>query len=315
METTEQPQGNEQAKKKKIIVIVAVVALLLLCACGIAFNDGEGEPRESLNLAVGNDAQNLRVGEAAEIAGVKIAVTDISDGPQDRSGKITTRIEIAVDNVSDSSFTLKKGHFVVHEIGKSSKLSDVSVSETDEIGYSEKIDSGKQKTVAMYVRAGDVGSIRYQEDILSDPLAIWKTEAQLGYEQEQVEREAAEQVLREAAEEERRLADEVAEEERRIAQEARDAKNAPKVALNAKLSLDSAWEAAAAYGKREYPAGFKLHYIIGKLAEEPLDEDTWFLKAECTVTNEYGTKLKGLVCEIKVTGTTDNPTVTHFRVY
>lgn len=39
------------------------------------------------------------------------------------------------------------------------------------------------------------------------------------------------------------------------------------------------------------------------------DEDTWFLKATCTVNGEDKT------CEAKVTGTTDAPEVIFFDVY
>lgn len=84
--------------------------------------------------------------------------------------------------------------------------------------------------------------------------------------------------------------------------------------LDAKLDCTTAWIAAEQYGKYEYPYGFKLHYIVGRLAEEPADENTWFLKAECTVENAYGNKLKG-TCEAKVTGTTDNPKVVSFYCY
>ncbi len=84
--------------------------------------------------------------------------------------------------------------------------------------------------------------------------------------------------------------------------------------LDSKLSAASAWIAAEQYGKLEYPYGFKLHYYMGVLAEEPVDDNTWFLKAECTVENAYGNKLKG-TCEAKVTGTSDNPKVISFYCY
>lgn len=84
--------------------------------------------------------------------------------------------------------------------------------------------------------------------------------------------------------------------------------------LEAKLDPIDAWEAAQSYGKKQYPYGFKLHYLVGRLAERPEDDNTWFLKATCTIENEYGNKYDAN-CEAKVTGTTDNPVVTYFVVY
>lgn len=84
--------------------------------------------------------------------------------------------------------------------------------------------------------------------------------------------------------------------------------------LSSKLSATYAWTAAAEYGKNEYPYGFKLHYIKGKLAEKAVDENTWFLKATCTVTNGYNASME-MECEAKVTGTNDNPEIIEFNVY
>lgn len=80
--------------------------------------------------------------------------------------------------------------------------------------------------------------------------------------------------------------------------------------LDAKLDSIDAWQAVQRYGKDMYGPDFKVHYIIGRLAEEPWDEDTWFLKAECDV---YGNS--GYTVEAKVTGTTDSPVVFDFNVY
>lgn len=85
-------------------------------------------------------------------------------------------------------------------------------------------------------------------------------------------------------------------------------------ALSAKLDTGAAWTAVEDYGEVQYPYGFELHYLMGKIAEEAYDENTWFLKAECTVTNESGAEVEG-TCEAKVTGTTDAPQVTEFTVY
>lgn len=85
-------------------------------------------------------------------------------------------------------------------------------------------------------------------------------------------------------------------------------------ALADKLDPGASWTAAEDYGENQFPYGFELHYLTGKIAEEAYDEDTWFLKAECTSTNESGAKVDG-TCEAKVTGTTDSPEVTEFTVY
>lgn len=85
-------------------------------------------------------------------------------------------------------------------------------------------------------------------------------------------------------------------------------------ALSAKLDTGASWTAVENYGETQYPYGFELHYLMGKIAEEAYDENTWFLKAECTVTNESGAEVEG-TCEAKVTGTTDSPQVTEFTVY
>lgn len=86
-------------------------------------------------------------------------------------------------------------------------------------------------------------------------------------------------------------------------------------ALNEKLSSGHAWQAVEAYGVLLYPYGFKLHYIVGVLALEAEDENTWYMKATCDVTNEYGATMKDLACEAHVTGTSDNPEVVDFTVY
>ncbi|MCR5452474.1 MAG: hypothetical protein K6F00_07610 [Lachnospiraceae bacterium] len=64
----------------------------------------------------------------------------------------------------------------------------------------------------------------------------------------------------------------------------------------------------------EDPYGFKLHMVNGRLAEQALDENTWFMKYYCTVTNEYGQKIEQN-CEAKIKGPEDHPTVYDFYVY
>ena len=84
--------------------------------------------------------------------------------------------------------------------------------------------------------------------------------------------------------------------------------------LENNLEVGTAWITAENYGEELYPYGFELHYLMGVIAEEAEDENTWFLKAECTVTNQYGAEMDA-TCEAKVTGTTDSPEVTYFEVY
>lgn len=82
-----------------------------------------------------------------------------------------------------------------------------------------------------------------------------------------------------------------------------------KDALSEKFYVGDAWTAASKYGQQEYGDGFELHYLKGKIAEEAQDENTWFLKAECTLDGE------DMTCEATVTGTSENPEVTEFNVY
>ena len=84
--------------------------------------------------------------------------------------------------------------------------------------------------------------------------------------------------------------------------------------LENKLSAIAAWNAVEDYGESQYPYGFELHYIMDRLAEEAVDESTWFLKATCTVTNAYNAEVEA-TCEAKVTGTSDNPQIASFSVY
>ncbi len=85
-------------------------------------------------------------------------------------------------------------------------------------------------------------------------------------------------------------------------------------ALVDKLDSAAAWESAEDYGEMMYPNGFKLHYITGKLNQSASDENTWFLKAEATITNTSGDK-RDVICEAYVTGTTASPEVVDFIIY
>lgn len=80
-------------------------------------------------------------------------------------------------------------------------------------------------------------------------------------------------------------------------------------ALSEKLNLGTAWNIAEKYGKQEYGKSFDLNYLTGKIDASANDENTWFLKAECSID---GTKK---TCEAKVTGTTSNAEVISFDVY
>ncbi len=86
--------------------------------------------------------------------------------------------------------------------------------------------------------------------------------------------------------------------------------------LTKKLTTSAALAACRAYGKQQYPYGFKTHDIAGVIQDfTPSDDNTWFYKATVDVTNEYGATAKGLNYECYVTGTTENPQVSGFNVY
>ena len=84
--------------------------------------------------------------------------------------------------------------------------------------------------------------------------------------------------------------------------------------LNSKLDEYVAWNYVELYGKKKYPYGFKLHYMLEKYAATAEDENTWFLKAGCTVTNAFGAKAD-LTCEARISGTESNPKIVSFSVY
>lgn len=90
--------------------------------------------------------------------------------------------------------------------------------------------------------------------------------------------------------------------------------NAERILTN-KLHPTDAWTALKMRGEKEFPAGFKLKMVTGTLAEEAIDEDTWFLKANCDVINSAGVRNKNAVCEAEITGTNDAPKVISFNVY
>jgi len=83
--------------------------------------------------------------------------------------------------------------------------------------------------------------------------------------------------------------------------------------LAANIDPSVAVSAVELYGKQQYPAGFSINMINGKLAEEPIDENTWFIKYTAEV-KYYGQK-QTVNCEAKVKGPESNPTVYDFKIY
>lgn len=79
--------------------------------------------------------------------------------------------------------------------------------------------------------------------------------------------------------------------------------------------VSDAWAAMERYGDQLYPYGFKLNMITGMLAEDQIDENTWFLKSYCQIKNEYGTWLKNQNAEAYVTWNGSTWVVDSFYVY
>lgn len=85
--------------------------------------------------------------------------------------------------------------------------------------------------------------------------------------------------------------------------------NEAEEALKEKLSPENAWTAADRYAKDNFGDTVELNYLIGKIAEEMEDENTWFLKCEGKNNGE------DVTYEILVTGTNDAPEVVNFNMY
>ena len=79
--------------------------------------------------------------------------------------------------------------------------------------------------------------------------------------------------------------------------------------LEKKLSIVTAMTTCELYGKRNY-RNFKIHSIVGKIAEYAVDNDTWFLKYTADA-DDY----KNLNMECYVTGTDSSPVVKDFKLY
>lgn len=80
-------------------------------------------------------------------------------------------------------------------------------------------------------------------------------------------------------------------------------------ALEKKLGIVESMTACQQYGERNY-SGFKMHSILGKIAEYASDDDTWFLKYTVDADGR-----KNMTMECSVTGTSANPAVKSFMIY
>lgn len=84
--------------------------------------------------------------------------------------------------------------------------------------------------------------------------------------------------------------------------------------LEESFSPSVALSAMEQYGESQYPYGFEINMLTGRLAETAIDENTWFMKYTCTVTNSNGTKVE-MTCEAKIKGPENSPVVYDFCVY
>lgn len=69
--------------------------------------------------------------------------------------------------------------------------------------------------------------------------------------------------------------------------------------LESKISETNAYIYLEEYGKKFFPYGFKLHYILGNHSAYAKDFSTWIVKSECSITNGFGATRKS-TCEAKV---------------
>ena len=84
--------------------------------------------------------------------------------------------------------------------------------------------------------------------------------------------------------------------------------------LEEKFDPSVALSALEMYGKEQYPYGFRIHMIIGRLGEEVYDEDTWFMKYKAKYKDWTGQWIE-CTCEGKIKGPESNPQVYDFMVY
>lgn len=91
--------------------------------------------------------------------------------------------------------------------------------------------------------------------------------------------------------------------------EASKTQGAREEALESKLGVIEAMTACEQYGKQNY-RNFKMHSVLGKIAEYASDDDTWFLKYKVDADG-----YEQLTMECYVTGTSDSPIVKKFTIY
>lgn len=97
------------------------------------------------------------------------------------------------------------------------------------------------------------------------------------------------------------------------AKEVEKAPVAPEPVTSTGLTVAYAIGACNERGDREFPYGFKPHWVLGLLADR-IQNDQWFLKVEADITNAYKAKLSMNV-ECYVTGTNEAPAVVDFLAY
>lgn len=83
--------------------------------------------------------------------------------------------------------------------------------------------------------------------------------------------------------------------------------------LEKKMPYIGAFQEVEKYGQKRYPHGFKLHYMLGQQVAEALNENTWHLRASCTITRANGTEEKK-DCDAEVTGNAKNMKVISFVI-
>lgn len=107
------------------------------------------------------------------------------------------------------------------------------------------------------------------------------------------------------------------EEKKRKAEEAKKAEEEKKrEEANKIIDEIEAFNACERRGKFEFPYGFKIHSVLGMIANQSIDNNTgWYFKYTVDITNGFGATMKDKVMECKVHGTTASPSVDYFMVY
>jgi len=81
------------------------------------------------------------------------------------------------------------------------------------------------------------------------------------------------------------------------------------------ITATGAHEACDLRADQEFPWGYKIHSIIGVMADQAsADGTSWFWKVSIDITNAFGTK-RSATLECTVTGTDANPVVSGFVYY